>query len=192
MYETVYYNNGDIYKETNQYLGERVSNAVLYSKNTSTGVEKKFYKQGNIDSFNEWNFFSINDSGNVKRYYKSPEICNLEDEEFTNNVDISTLDIFSGIKHIISFAKSVDNIEMFFDVEDESMLYTISEYYMLPFPLKEVNSFDLDRGWYSVKSQVSEHDCKEVASILTDTKLCSIKFINGKALFFKAYFNVFS
>jgi hypothetical protein len=191
MYEVAYYNRGEVYKETYEFIGKRNSNATLYSINKATGDRKEYFDDELAD-FNTWNFFSIK-NGLLKKYYKSPEICEIEGEEFTDKIDIRDIDVCPDIELVISYSKSGDEIEMFFHLGDEQNLRDIANYYSLPFPLKDDNTFDVDKRWSSTKIPPISNDINpKVTDMLLNCKLGSIKFSGNTPIILKVYHNVFS
>jgi hypothetical protein len=186
MIETVYYNNGDVYKETFLKTGVSMDNSMSFSINKKTNIRKDYYDY-KPNNKNIWGFFSIK-GGTIKKYYKSKYICDIEGVEMNINADISHIEIPQSMNNQISIAKDTDSTEVFFIIDDYKNMQDVANFYNLPTPLEDNNDFDTDNSKWcnTVLPPITPID-KNYEYKNIRCKLGSVKYIDGVAKVFKVY-----
>ena len=180
--ETAYYNGGQIYHISSYIYGEVNDTAEAISVKYD-GTTKKYYKE--LTDVSSIDIFSLSETGEVKVYYKGPELCKLESISFTEKVDMNSVDVAPEITTIMGFGVTNEYIDLFFSCPTSKQILGVSKYYNLPFPLEQDNDFDVNSEWRNNKTIYTEQHLPYVKGV--ERTMASIRFIDNIPTLFKVY-----
>jgi hypothetical protein len=188
MFEKVYYNNGTLYKETDVVQGERTDNCMLHSIYVDKTPDSKYFEY--VPPEGMWSFFSVKD-GVVKKFYKSPEICEIEASTFLLDSVLDALDVCPAISIKTGLGVKENTTEIYFVIKDFQNMSEIADYYSLPIP---IDNTDFDTAEWKWKNRIPPSLGTDVVFPNDNFKIIkagyregSIKFTDGVATIFKVY-----
>ena len=196
--ETVYINNGEIYKTTIKPAMDAIpeGKSVECSTRSSDGVESLYVIESKqtkeyiatLDTY--IHVTSLKDDGNgstwVKKYRSSTQFLDLlGTKKPSAGVDINSLgfslcpsiDTWGGIGEIEGTPLN-EFVEVYFNVTSNALMSEVAGFYSLPNPLWEGNDLDTNR---------SEWNIMEIQSNSMEVVLGSIVFKNNTPTLLKIY-----
>ena len=192
LYKTAYYSDtlklnseGDIVYDSAYSVMEE-GNCVSHYDKSSSGVLDK-----NFPFFSHKKNKGVEDK--IKYYYPSRDLYKLVvDNECDKGVDLSSYNLCPDVNLWVGIGKydKVDDVELFFVVDDDKHLSDISMYYKLPYPLPANESLNVRpnewhcRNFNAFTSRLGVDDDFEYRH---NFKLGSLKIKNGKPHLLKMY-----